>query len=306
MRYIAMGEVITDDILFADGSRREGQIGGVAYTVAGMRIWSEEVGLCGGIGEDFYGLHRDWFLKNKISLAGTYLAGEKGPRSRIRYFDDGEREESPASGSVPVSLCTPLARHIPRHWNTARGIYLYAGIDADYWDVMLPFLKKSGLSCIWELYSYGIDRREQKRYGDIMKQVAIVSLNRTEGEKLCGRLTPADTVQRLLAMGANTVLFRMGAQGSLVGGKEGIWHIPAVPVPVVDVTGGGNASTGGFLVGYCENGGDYVKAGKYAAVSASFILEQFGVPQDVAGTDIQKQAHLRASALWSERLDEMR
>ena len=46
---------------------------------------------------------------------------------------------------------------------------------------------------------------------------------------------------------------------------------------MVDTTGAGDAYIGGFLVGLGE-GVDVVEAGAHAAVSASFAIEQFGVP----------------------------
>jgi sugar/nucleoside kinase (ribokinase family) len=51
-----------------------------------------------------------------------------------------------------------------------------------------------------------------------------------------------------------------------------------VPTTVVDTTGAGNAYVGGFLVGFAS-GDDAAEAGVKAAVSASFAVEQFGVPQ---------------------------
>jgi hypothetical protein len=41
----------------------------------------------------------------------------------------------------------------------------------------------------------------------------------------------------------------------------------------------GNAYCGGFVVGYVESGGDPVVAGKYGTVSATFTLEQRGIPR---------------------------
>jgi ribokinase len=70
----------------------------------------------------------------------------------------------------------------------------------------------------------------------------------------------------------------MGAQGSLVGDASGaVWRVPAVPVPVADTTGAGNAYGGGFLVGLGV-GAEPAVAAAMAAVSASFTVETVGVP----------------------------
>jgi sugar/nucleoside kinase (ribokinase family) len=76
----------------------------------------------------------------------------------------------------------------------------------------------------------------------------------------------------------------MGEDGSVVQETTGErWRVPAVPTDVVDVTGAGNAYCGGYLVALGE-GLDAVEAGLRATVSASFAVEQFGVPQFDEGT----------------------
>ena len=70
---------------------------------------------------------------------------------------------------------------------------------------------------------------------------------------------------------------------------------------MVDVTGGGNSSTGGFLVGYCESEGDIAYAARCAAVSASFIIEQWGVPP-LMDAAFRKQAEARLAALPATRI----
>lgn len=47
---------------------------------------------------------------------------------------------------------------------------------------------------------------------------------------------------------------------------------------VVDVTGAGNSFCGGYCYGYIHSNGDIVESALYGAVSASFTVEQVGVP----------------------------
>ena len=84
--------------------------------------------------------------------------------------------------------------------------------------------------------------------------------------------------RRLLAFGPRGVGVKMGARGMrmLLRGDGG-WHrIPTCPAQVVDPTGAGDAFCGGFLVGLARTG-DPLEACLYGAVSASFIIEEFGV-----------------------------
>ena len=109
-------------------------------------------------------------------------------------------------------------------------------------------------------------------------------------------MTQSELVERLAAAGAPIVALRMGAAGSLVyaAATGTLHHIPAVPVTVVDQVGAGNAYCGGFLVGWLETG-DLRLAGKYASVAASFLVEQFGLPEP--RPDLQAEAAARLAAL---------
>ena len=95
-----------------------------------------------------------------------------------------------------------------------------------------------------------------------------------------------------IGWGAKIVAIRMGAQGSyLTTSDGGAWHIPAVAKKIVDVTGAGNAYCGGMLVGVA-NGIDLPEAALRASVSASFALEQFGVPKFIDNLEDETMSRL--------------
>ena len=54
--------------------------------------------------------------------------------------------------------------------------------------------------------------------------------------------------EKLLAGGIRRVLITLGANGSLLAGKDGMEHLPAFPVKSVDSTGAGDAFIGSFAV----------------------------------------------------------
>ncbi|MFL5805297.1 MAG: carbohydrate kinase family protein, partial [Roseiflexaceae bacterium] len=110
-----------------------------------------------------------------------------------------------------------------------------------------------------------------------LAQADLFSPDLGEAQALTGEQTPERMLNKLLSWGARLVALRMGARGSLVAAAGARYRVPAVPTRIVDVTGAGNAYIGGFLVGL---GSELrvVEAAARAAVSASFALEQFGVP----------------------------
>ena len=68
----------------------------------------------------------------------------------------------------------------------------------------------------------------------------------------------------------------MGADGAFVATPDRRLRVTPPPVPVVDVTGGGNAFCGGFLAGWLLRPGDAEHAARCAAASAAHALGQFG------------------------------
>lgn len=85
------------------------------------------------------------------------------------------------------------------------------------------------------------------------------------------------------ANGAGTVVVRCGAHGACVGTRaRGTAWIPAYWAQsssrVADETGAGNAFLGGFVAGLKLADGNPYDAALYGSVSASFVVEQFGLP----------------------------
>ena len=77
--------------------------------------------------------------------------------------------------------------------------------------------------------------------------------NESEAETIAG--IPVRTVddakrvaEKLLSGGVKRVILTLGANGSLLAGREGMEHLPAFPVKSIDSTGAGDAFIGSFAV----------------------------------------------------------
>jgi sugar/nucleoside kinase (ribokinase family) len=76
------------------------------------------------------------------------------------------------------------------------------------------------------------------------------------------------------------LVFRSGKYGCLVATKSKSESLPAfhnTSQTVVDPTGGGNAFCGGFCAGWIQSR-DLVTAAMYGNIAASFVIEQYGLP----------------------------
>ncbi len=99
------------------------------------------------------------------------------------------------------------------------------------------------------------------------------------------------------AMGCRIVVIKRGANGCLVYHAEtgNKWQIPTYPVNVRDLTGAGDAFSGGFLAGLVDTG-DPVEAALCGTVSASIVIEGSGA---LSGLDVHP-------ALPAARLNRLR
>ncbi len=84
-------------------------------------------------------------------------------------------------------------------------------------------------------------------------------------------------VEWFAARGPSVVVLKLGAEGVLVHerGSDRCWHVPALPVRVVDVTGAGDAFCGGFMADFIKHG-DPVRAAITGTVSASLAVQDYG------------------------------
>jgi sugar/nucleoside kinase (ribokinase family) len=125
-------------------------------------------------------------------------------------------------------------------------------------DASDPFVIASARDTFWELLEEFVD---------------IVFLNAEEAELLCG--CPPETALTRVGEVVETVVVKLGAQGSLVSHKGVVCRVPARPVQAIDTTGAGDAYAGGFLYGYV-NGWEPARSADLGARVAALTVSQMG------------------------------
>ena len=122
----------------------------------------------------------------------------------------------------------------------------------------------------------------QNRYEmlKLIRQVDIVSPDWPSASGIAGTQNPKKVLQVWSTMGPQMVTIRHGRHGSYAWDNKNneFWHIPAVPVDVVDPTGAGNSYSAGACIGWSQHENARV-AGTYGAISAKFLVERIGVPK---------------------------
>jgi sugar/nucleoside kinase (ribokinase family) len=289
--FIAIGSIIIDDIVLPDGRTFMGTLGGgMTHAAMGMKVWADQVRLISTIGNDF---PEDQQVKisELFDIQGVLHRDWTNTRAWQLFEEDGQRTEVFRTPIDRLFDSTPRPDEVPLELLTAEGVYLQAGTAEEFYP-WVERLRKAGCKFIlWEPWELFTKPENWAIYQDMAELVDAVSPNLEEARTLTGKREPYELVRCLLES-APVVALRMGAKGSLVAQKDGpVYQVSIVPVPkIVDVTGAGNAYCGGLVVGLATMD-NLVEAARYAAVSASLALGQFGAVYPLAG--VRELAHQR-------------
>jgi sugar/nucleoside kinase (ribokinase family) len=279
--YVTLSNLIIDDIVLADGRSFMNTLGGAGtHTLVGMRPWSQALGFIAYCGDDFDPQHRIFLEGMGVDLRGIVRRPGLRTARAWQLFEPNERRIEVFRTSLEeFMLSKPQFEDIPPDYLQARGYHIQWG-SLDELTKMLTQLRAANPSV-----QIGCEPSISQLAGSldahrpILSQTDLFTPDLEEAGALTGATDVPGMIDTLLNAGARLVALRMGAAGSLVGTSAGDYYrIPAVPPSeLVDVTGAGNAYCGGFIVGL-GRGEEPAQAAARAAASASFALEQVGVP----------------------------
>jgi cytidine kinase len=291
--------IIIDDVVLPDGRTCMGLLGGGGPQAAfGMKLWSAGgVGICAGVGPDFPLAAQEWLEAMGIDTAGVRRHLQHPTLRAWQILDDGDQRTQvwrTRGSAIPAQLAFAPDLIPPTYWG-ARGFHF--GIHPEQPNLAtIQALRARGISGSVEPFRAATQPPGEEELAALLTSCAIFSPTIEEARSLVGDGDPQTLIERLAEAGAPIITLRMGAAGSLVyrAATRELHHIPAVPVTVVDPVGAGNAYCGAFLVGWLETG-DLRRAGQYASVAASFLVEQYGLPPPRAG--LRQEAQRRLAAL---------
>lgn len=335
--FLALGNLTLDDVVTAAGRIAPAQLGGNGvYAAAGMRLWGAAVALVAVVGNDFPQRWLDALAEADIDLSGVrHLDQPHELRSRVFYFPDGRRTDrvDEARSMLPPGVETEL--DLVTEY-TAMGSPLHRRA----WPIFSPtpeLLGSTHLTAGFAHLSPGplINNRANAAF---LKQKTARRMTLTldwpwwdwddarhADEALLGNLdyllpsqeefdihvraqpayAPDQAAHALLALGPRAMVVKRGVRGAELLAKigRGWQHVPIYPTTAVDPTGAGDAFCGGFLVGIARTG-DPLQAALYGAVSASFLVQDFGVLHSltVSPAEADKRLHaLRESVLSADQ-----
>ncbi|RPD61875.1 Ribokinase-like protein [Lentinus tigrinus ALCF2SS1-7] len=307
--FVSLGMFIVDEFSFADedgnptGKTMAPQIGGGGtYASIGARIWlpSSQVGMIIDRGHDFpahiqdalnvYGADmwqfRDDPNRGTTRALNAYKGEHRGfeyltPRLRITPHDLLDTKLSHAR--VLHFICSPTRA---------------AAIMSE-----VKRVEKWHPTTVYEPIPDRCVPEELPALRSVLPEISVLSPNAEEALSLLSM--PANPTKESIESacsafldmgigpkGDGAVVIRSGAMGACIGLKgnpcswvEAFWNGEDSADKVVDVTGAGNSFLGGLGAGMVLSNGDVREATLYATVSASYTIEQEGLPRLSQATD---------------------
>ncbi len=288
---VVLGNLLLDDVVYADGRTRMAQGGGATlYVALAARLWGLAVGLVAPLGDDYPAPLLAALAERGVELAGLRPLG--GPALRTWLLYEGRRRrvvprlEGPSHADV-----SPVAADVPPEWQ-CRAFHL-APMP---WEVQGRLVGAlAGQPALLSLDPYALlDAAGVGAWRQLLAGVDLLFLSEDE-MMVDGALDdPRPVLAELCAGRLRRLLFKRGARGGLcydgLAGAFSEW--PPRAAAVVDPTGAGDAFAGGVLAGLARQE-PIARAVERGVVSASFALEGSGAEGLLAATPRQAEARRR-------------
>jgi len=131
---------------------------------------------------------------------------------------------------------------------------------------------------------------------DVLPEVDYFVPNDDEAGALTGESDPRRQAERLLGLGAGTVVVTMGERGVLAMSRDETIELPAPPVDVVEPSGAGDAFAAGLICGLLERR-SLRRCLELASVIGASACTRVGCTAGLL-TRAEADAHLEAQAPW--------
>lgn len=277
-RYLAVGNLLVENIVMPDGLELRDRLGGDAiYAAAGARAFADDVQPVVRLGRGF-----PVELQRTLEDAGygEALIPSEHPAIQLRvdWGVEGGSRFAFEPGSGTYEQATPTPEELPPG--------LADGLEAVH-VAPIPF----DLMAAWVHWArprariVTVDPHYQHLGADWLSVLPLVDAflpSRAEAEGILGGWPgPEQAAREIAVQGARLVCVKLGSDGAIGVRGDDVVIVRATRSSTVDPTGCGDAFCGGFLVGLAETG-DLQVAMAYGAAAASFAAEDHGAAHTLA------------------------
>jgi len=296
---VCLGNLIVDDVVFADGTTRMGEPGGaMLYAALGALPWGLRVAVVAPLGDDYPARTLHALEERGVDLSGLRPLGRPGLRTWLLY-EPAARRVVHRLGAASHADASPAPADVAERFPGARAFHLSPTPLA----CQLPLLRALAprADALVSLDPHDPVREDNLaawREALALTDVFFVSDEELQLDGVVG--DPRGALARLAGGRLRHVLLKRGRQGGVLydarTGATATWE--ARTHAFVDPTGAGDAFAGGFLSGLLD-GEDAAGALERGVVSASFALEGWGAAGLLAETPAA--ARQRAREWFPER-----
>jgi len=285
---VLLGNLLVDDVVFADGRTRMSQPGGaMLYAALAASLWGVRTGCVSLRGDDYPGAALDALRTRRIALDGVHPLKANGVRTWLLY-EGAIRRVIHRLGCPTHEAVSPEPEHVPVAWRTARAFHL----------APMPFATQAAL--VRAIRTWETPERPAHVSLDPHLPVTAETLERhrtllaevdaffPSDDELLLPDAAEDPAARLASLCAGRLRFiawkRGAAGGTLYDARTKRVHAwPARAARVEDPTGAGDAFMAGFVSAQLERD-DIEGALRRGLVSASFAIEAWGPDGLLAAT----------------------
>ncbi|URW91252.1 PfkB family carbohydrate kinase [Lacticaseibacillus paracasei] len=292
MKYYIGSTAVIDNIHFVGQAEDKlGLAGGAGiYALCGARLWTDDVNLVCGKGTDFLPHFQHWYDINNLSKEKLRFVKALTPVNDVYYRSEGEREEIPKYGSQHYKQFEFTEEDFFSLARENCGIYVFRNTEKAFWQRVLGS-NAIRAKILWEIAGDACEPEYLPEIKKIAAKVDILSINLNEAKKIFRTENKTKIEEALRNLDVPLVFLRLGKQGQVFLTPNDRCYVPSIStVRIVDVTGGGNSSSGAVLVGACEHR-SLSEIGTMANLSAIMCLSQFGAPHVINDFRIKDLEH---------------
>ena len=291
---VLLGNLLVDDVVFADGTTRMAQPGGaLLYGALGATLWQSRPGLVSVLGDDYPTHVLEKLQQRGVDLTGVRPLGRPGVRTWLLY-EGHVRRLIHRLGCPTHQEVSPGPELVPAEWSAARAFHL-APMPFDVQRALLTALRKPHPV---PFVSIDPDRPVTEETLHEWREALADADAFFPGEDellLEGAQTdPHRALPRLVNGRLRFVVFKRGAKGGILydARDERFYSWDARAGDVVDQTGAGDAFAVGLVLAHLE-GRPIEACLQRAVVTASFAVGGWGPDALFTATRADAEAGLR-------------
>ncbi len=274
--YIAAGISILNDIVFADGKKTKGHLGGAIFAYTGMALFTDSVLFLSSGGPDYFEYYRPYFRENGMSEEGISITMPHTHYTLLEYAEDGTWHEDSYYGPTyfieqSENCRVTFEKLRPFLSEETKGIYLDARAGEPIFDEIAKIRQHApNVKILWEpptVSSKDPSLHDAVMYG--ISQTDYYSMNLDEASSFFGSDGREEVIKRIIDLSIPCFL-REGEKGSTWIENGTVTSAPCLhPEEAIDVTGCGNCSSAAALYWRIE-GKSYEDIVRNANVAAKY------------------------------------